>query len=68
MISGIADDPKVKEVNADGSVDLYFGPEAPEGKEKNWIKTISGKGCSSSSAFTARLILGSTTRGIGVTS
>ena len=44
MISGIADDPKVKEVNADGSVDLYFGPEAPEGKEKNWIKTISVKG------------------------
>ncbi len=26
--------------NADGSVDLYFGPEAPEGFEQNWIKTI----------------------------
>ncbi len=23
-------------VNADGSVDLYFGPKAPQGKEKNW--------------------------------
>jgi len=30
--------------NADGSVDLYFGPEAPEGKENNWIQTVSGKG------------------------
>ena len=25
--------------NADGSVDLYFGPKAPEGKEANWIPT-----------------------------
>jgi hypothetical protein len=31
--------------NADGSVDLYFGPEAPVGKPaKNWIKTLPGKG------------------------
>ena len=31
--------------NDDGSVDLYFGPEAPAGKpESNWIKTIPGKG------------------------
>src|SRR5208283_4835882 len=31
--------------NADGSVDLYFGPSAPEGKPaKNWIKTLPGKG------------------------
>ncbi len=31
--------------NADGSVDLYFGPELPEGvSEKNWIKTIPGEG------------------------
>ena len=26
------------EVNEDGSVDIYFGATAPEGKEKNWIK------------------------------
>ena len=26
-------------VNDDGSVDIYFGPEAPEGKENNWIPT-----------------------------
>ncbi len=31
-------------VNADGSVDLYFGPEAPEGFENNWIETVPGKG------------------------
>ena len=30
--------------NSDGSVDLYFGPEAPEGKEKNWVPTVPGKG------------------------
>ena len=31
-------------VNADGSVDVYFGPKAPAGKENNWIQTIPGKG------------------------
>ena len=30
--------------NDDGSVDIYFGPEAPEGKESNWIQTMPGKG------------------------
>jgi hypothetical protein len=27
------------QVNADGSVDLYFGPTAPAGKEANWTPT-----------------------------
>ena len=31
-------------VNADGSVDVYFGPKAPVGKENNWVQTIPGKG------------------------
>jgi hypothetical protein len=31
-------------MNDDGSVNLYFGPEAPEGMEKNWIKTVPGEG------------------------
>lgn len=31
-------------VNADGSVDVYFGPKAPTGKEKNWVQTVPGKG------------------------
>ena len=26
-------------MNADGSVDLYFGPDAPPGKEANWLPT-----------------------------
>jgi hypothetical protein len=30
--------------NPDGSVDLYFGPKATEGKESNWIQTVPGKG------------------------
>ena len=30
--------------NADGSVDLYFGPKASQGKEKNWVPTVPGKG------------------------
>ena len=30
--------------NGDGSIDLYFGPEAPAGKEANWIQTVPGKG------------------------
>ena len=25
--------------NADGSVDIYFGPKAPDGKESNWVPT-----------------------------
>jgi hypothetical protein len=30
--------------NDDGSIDLYFGPNAPAGKEANWTQTIPGKG------------------------
>jgi hypothetical protein len=33
-------------VNKDGSVDVYFGPKAPPGKESNWVQTIPGKGWS----------------------
>ncbi|MGB8305609.1 MAG: DUF1214 domain-containing protein, partial [Pseudolabrys sp.] len=29
--------------NPDGSVDLYVGPEAPAGYEKNWLQTNPGK-------------------------
>lgn len=31
-------------VNSDGSVDLYFGPKPPKGKERNWVQTVPGKG------------------------
>ena len=30
--------------NADGSVDVYFAPQAPAGEENNWVQTIPGKG------------------------
>lgn len=30
-------------VNADGSVDVYFGPKPPAGKEPNWVQTIPGE-------------------------
>ena len=31
--------------NADGSIDLYFGPDkAPEGLENNFVKTVGGEG------------------------
>ena len=29
--------------NSDGSVDLYFGPKAPKGKENNWIQSNKGQ-------------------------
>jgi hypothetical protein len=29
--------------NADGSVDLYFGPSAPAGQETNWVPTVAGR-------------------------
>jgi hypothetical protein len=31
-------------INSDTSVDVYFGPEPPIGKESNWIQTMPGKG------------------------
>jgi hypothetical protein len=30
--------------NADGTTDLYIGPEAPEGQEANWLPTAPGRG------------------------
>jgi hypothetical protein len=32
------------EVNADGSIDVYFGPKPPTGKENNWVQTVPGQG------------------------
>ena len=29
--------------NADGSMDVYFGPKAPKGMEANWVPTVAGK-------------------------
>jgi len=30
--------------NPDGSIDIYFSPQAPKGTESNWIQTVPGKG------------------------
>ncbi len=34
---------KSVKANADGSVDVFFGPKAPAGMEGNWVQTIPGK-------------------------
>lgn len=34
---------KSLKTNADGSVDGYFGPTAPAGKESNWVQTVPGQ-------------------------
>jgi len=40
---GIASFTEGLEKNQDGSVDVYFGPKAPKGKETNWLPTVPGK-------------------------
>jgi hypothetical protein len=32
------------QTNADGSVDIYFGPKAPSGMESNWVPTVPKRG------------------------
>jgi hypothetical protein len=41
---GVSSVDKALQQNADGSYDVYFSPEAPPGKESNWIQTVPGKG------------------------
>jgi hypothetical protein len=43
---GVSNLTKGMVVNPDKSVDIYFGPKAPAGKEKNWMQTMPGKGWS----------------------
>jgi len=33
-------------INGDGSVDVYFGPRPPAGKENDWVETRPAKGWS----------------------
>lgn len=40
---GIASSTAGIETNTDGSVDVYFGPTPPEGKEANFVPTADGK-------------------------
>jgi len=39
----VSSNSKEQQKNADGSVDLYFGPTAPSGKESNWVQTVPDK-------------------------
>jgi hypothetical protein len=45
-ISDVSLDSRMEQLqyNEDGSVDLYVGPEAPEGKESNHLKTVGDDG------------------------
>ncbi len=40
---GVASIDQGLSVEKDGSVNVYFGPEAPDGKEDNWVPTRSGE-------------------------
>ena len=40
---GIASSTKGLQGNEDGSVDIFFGPKAPKGKESNYVPTADGK-------------------------
>ena len=50
-------------VNADGSVDIYFGPKPSAGKENNWVQTNPGTGWIQFFGFMACLSLGLTRLG-----
>ena len=41
---GVDSNKKGLKQNADGSFDVYFGPNAPKGQENNWIQTDPNKG------------------------
>ncbi|SMP72544.1 Uncharacterized conserved protein [Neorhodopirellula lusitana] len=40
---GIDNKSEGMKVNEDGSLDIYFAPQAPAGMEENWIQTVPGK-------------------------
>ena len=41
--AGVASSDPGLETNADGTVDVYFSPKAPKGKDANWVPTTRGK-------------------------
>lgn len=36
--------PGTLQKNADGSIDVYCGPQAPEGRQSNWMQMVPEKG------------------------
>ena len=43
-LAGIDSNDKALTVGADGSATVWFGPEAPEGHESDWVQTVPGQG------------------------
>jgi hypothetical protein len=43
-LAGLDSNQKDLKKNADGSVTVWFGPQAPAGQETNWVQTMPGKG------------------------
>jgi len=41
--AGVASSDKGLKVNADGTIDIYFGPKAPAGQRANWVPTTPNK-------------------------
>jgi hypothetical protein len=41
--AGVTSLDKGLKTNADGTVDIYFGPKAPKGQEANWTPTVKGR-------------------------
>lgn len=44
QISGLRSKVELQDLPKAGSVELYFGPKAPAGKEDRWVRTTPGKG------------------------
>lgn len=42
--AGVASIDEGVQTNSDGTVDVYFSPKAPKGKEANWVPTEAGAG------------------------
>jgi hypothetical protein len=42
--AGVSSLDKGLKINTDGSVDVYFGPKSPAGKDANWVPTVVGHG------------------------
>ena len=43
-LGGVDSTDKALTVGADGSADVWFGPEAPEGHKSNWVQTMPSAG------------------------
>ena len=65
---GIGSKDKSMVVNADGSVDVWFGPTAPTWHEKNWVQTVPGRGWNVVMRLYGRRRAGSTSPGSRVSS